>query len=430
MFRTLCIAFHSSIGWGKYQRHLAAKLGATYACLGADMLLPVFLAPLMQRDVALSPPQLQLLKSAWFVGAMIGFFLTGATADTLGRKQVLQLCAVARCLSTLSMGCMPSFGWVVLTRLISSIGASGAFNTLLPLLFEFSPPQHRSSCKRYLSLLWNVGVAYLCIGAWMFRNLNWRWSSLLFLPSIPITLMLFSNVMESPKYLLTRGKFLDAKNVLGAVANYNGVESSIDLDSLNKVIGPTTTTTTTTRLSFLFNYFSLFRPRILRNTCVLILLNFAVTSTYYGITLGDVSRIGICGNVYQQQLFASALEIPGLLFVVPLADSLGRKLTIILVLSTYAVSMVSLATLPEAWRAYRLVSYLLARMSGQAAYALKWIINAEAYPTSCRNAGLSLASIVGQLGGLLGPMLFLRLASPFRWFCALLTATSLVRNMK
>ena len=390
------------------------------------MLLPVFLSAPLRQAQALSSEQEQLLRSSWFLGAMAGFFLTGSAADAIGRRPLLQLCATVRCFSTLSLGLMPSFKLVLVSRLISSIGASGAFNTLLPLLFEFSPPANRSTCKQYLSLLWNVGVTYLCIGAWVLRKLPWRWLSLLFLPSLPITLMLFSDVMESPKYLLSKGKVKESKAVLRQVARFNGVENDLDVDLLSSV-----NRSHSTKLSistFISNYVTLFRPKNIKNTCLLVMLNFAVTSTYYGLTLGDVSKEHIIGNIYQQQILASALEVPGLIFIVPLADSFGRRKTMISILVTYAASMMALAVTPPTHQTLRLVGYLLARMAGQAAYALKWIINAESYPTSCRNAGLSLASIVGQIGGLVGPLLFFRSSSPFRWLCIILIVAAMVSN--
>lgn len=417
-------------GWGTFQKQLAIKLGCTNAIIGADMLLPAFLIPGLLQQWPLAAVQQQLIGSAWFAGAMIGFFLTGALGDRYGRKPLLIWCALARSISTLLLGVVPSFPFILLSRFLSSISAAGAFNSLLPLFFEFAPPINRAGCKRYMGIMWNLGVFWLSSSAWLLRKHHWRYLSLIFLPSLPLTWWLFQDLSESPKYLVSAGKRQEAQQVLRRIASTNGV--ALDESVLDRLVtvppAPALPTASNPLKRLLENYTALFTPALVKNTLVLALLNFVLTLSYYGLTFSGDLRMEASGSLYTRQMAAALFEIPGLLAVTPLADKLGRKASSVSLLLLFAVSLSALQCLPTSLVQWRLAAYLAARLTGQASATLKWIVNAEAYPTSCRNAGLALAALAGQLGGLAVPIVATRSSTPLLVFAQLLAITSAVRS--
>ena len=397
----------SSGGWGNFQRRLAWKLGLNYAFIGADMLLPAFLVPSLASSFSswhLTPLQQQMISSIWFSGALISYFITGAVGDSFGRKPILIFCASIRTVSALLMGFSPTFPVLLLSRFLSSVGAAGSFNTMLPLLFEFTPPANRAKCKQFLALLWNAGVFYMSISAYFLSKRSWRFLSAAFIPSIPLLLWLSQDLKESPKFLQSFGRQEEAQLVLRHVATVNGrfQEAISDISRLKRPIFSSSFKSGV----FSTGYRSIFTPKLFKTTAVIATLNLILTLTYYGLAFGGSSDGLVKGhNVFAEQIAASLFEIPGILLLSPLANTLGRKASMIILLLAFAASCIALGILPSSSSSLRFLAYLCARLSGQAASNLKWILNAEAYPTSCRAAGLSFASIAGQIGGILGPTL-------------------------
>lgn len=404
-------------GWGAYQKRLEIKLGCTYAFLGVDMMLPAFLIPQLVRDWALTPMQIQLVGSVWFFGALIGFFMSGSVSDNHGRKPILLICSTIRLISTMLLSVAPTFHMVLLSRFISSVASAGAFNNLLPLLFEFAPPPDRAGIKRVMGVAWNVGVLYLSIAAWLLQSYTWQqFCSIIFLPAIPATIWLFSNLLESPKYLLSVNKRKQTIRVISRLAKYNGMPTPPSLNFL-----PTQTEESPIPGNVLTSYLRLFSPPYLATSSVITILNFVLTLTYYGVAFSD-SMGG--SNIYSKQIFASLIEIPGLILITPLANVAGRKVASMGLISVFASCLLGLYLSPSP--NIRFIMYLIARMTGQAASNLKWLVNAEAYPTSIRNSGLAFAAIAGQLGGLVGPLFLARRNSPLPAFIALLMITTSV----
>eukprot|EP00418_Pyrodinium_bahamense_P087415 CAMPEP_0179065316 /NCGR_PEP_ID=MMETSP0796-20121207/28396_1 /TAXON_ID=73915 /ORGANISM="Pyrodinium bahamense, Strain pbaha01" /LENGTH=511 /DNA_ID=CAMNT_0020762281 /DNA_START=78 /DNA_END=1613 /DNA_ORIENTATION=+ len=394
-------------GWGRFQTRLAVKVALVYAFVGIDSLFAAFLSPALGAQWNLSLVQQQLLSSLWFIGGLMGFLLSGVVADARGRRAALVLFSLVHRVGDVLTFLSPSFWAVLAARMLTSVGAVGTFNVLYPLVAEYSPPKYRARAKQMLGFAWNAGVLVLVAIAFAVRAWPWQALALAVVPGIFATAWLLRDLPESPRFLWMQGRDADAMRTLQVVARTNGKSpGSARLMSApqRSADGPWVS-----MLHGLFCKEQRFR------TIALLFLNFVCSAAYYGLCFAPV--VGLGSGLYLGQLSATVLEVPALLLTAPLADRLGRRWSLAGLVTTSGLALFMLATgpagsavtgTPLGWTAT-----LLARCTGQSAASLKWVVNAENFPTSARGAGMALAGICGSLGGFIGPLVFATSSAPF-----------------
>mmetsp|Transcript_51671 Transcript_51671/g.102732 ORF Transcript_51671/g.102732 Transcript_51671/m.102732 type:complete len:546 (+) Transcript_51671:41-1678(+) len=400
-------------GWGKFQNRLFATMFLHYACISFDWIMAAFLAPALGAQWGLTLPQQEMIASSWFVGGLIGFLLSGFSADTLGRRPSMLAFGVLHCFGAVFTCAAPSLPLLLAARILTAIGTIGAFNMTYPLLAEFSPPSERAVIKKRMGLNWQCGVVALVVVAYQLRSFPWQALSLALVPACSFgVLWLFRGLPESPRFLLVKGRHAEALESLRVVASSNG--RLYDCEHLRLAApskdgddgkGVSSTIPTSGPMALLAS-------GQLGRTLALLTLNLVASCTYYGLTFAPVASLGT--NLYLCQLTATLLEIPALLLISPLANQLGRRFALISFLGVFACASVALTRIPVSATQLRLAAVLVGRMSGSALNTLKWVAVAENFPTAIRGTGLAVTGIFGMLGASFGPLIFAWAPSPFR----------------
>jgi MFS transporter, DHA1 family, inner membrane transport protein len=104
---------------------MAAMLGmVNLASLGAFL-------PVMSRDLNVSVPVLGQVTTATFLGAACIGILAGPLSDLYGKRRLLVLGLVTLALSAAGTWLAPTFGWLLVARLLSSISGGALAGTTL-----------------------------------------------------------------------------------------------------------------------------------------------------------------------------------------------------------------------------------------------------------------------------------------------------------
>lgn len=110
-----------------------------------------------QGALRLSVPQMALLTSGIFWGALVGTLLWGVISDVLGRRKAIVV-AMAFCggFGLLSAFC-GSFGSLLFLRVLVGVGVGGSVPVAFSYLVRRCPPSprstpHRFSARRLLEL--------------------------------------------------------------------------------------------------------------------------------------------------------------------------------------------------------------------------------------------------------------------------------------
>src|SRR5258708_19454261 len=91
-------------------------------------------APLLKKELTLSPAQMGLLFSAFFWSYSVFQLVAGWLVDRYDVKHVLSAGFLLWCLATASVGWITGFGWLLAARVMLGGGESVAFPAYSPIL--------------------------------------------------------------------------------------------------------------------------------------------------------------------------------------------------------------------------------------------------------------------------------------------------------
>ncbi|KAJ3109398.1 hypothetical protein HDU97_006643 [Phlyctochytrium planicorne] len=230
-----------SIGMGRYQYKLFVLCG--FGWLADNMWLQgISVAiPGMQRTFNVPDAWMGLGTSSAFIGMMIGAGFWGPISDSIGRRPAFTLTLLITVLFGGAAAFASSFQWYCAMLIGMGIGVGGNLPVDGALFLEFVPPTHQSLLT-LLSLFWPVGQLVSSTVAWILiptstcdpslpctnpnvTNRGWR-RLLLCLALITLAMLIgrvvLFRMLESPKFLVSRGKLREAVEVLKALEEENG----------------------------------------------------------------------------------------------------------------------------------------------------------------------------------------------------------------
>eukprot|EP01018_Ginkgo_biloba_P004036 Gb_15045 [translate_table: standard] len=180
-----------------------------------------------------SPTLEGLIVAMSLIGATIITTFSGSVSDWVGRRPMLIISACLYSVSSLVMLWSPNVYILLLARLLDGFGI-GLSITLVPIyISETAPseirgrlntlPQFSGSGGMFLSYCMVFGMSFM-------DNPNWRLMlAVLFIPSIFFLVLTIFFLPESPRWLVSKGRMLQAKQVLQELRNRDDVSGEMAL---------------------------------------------------------------------------------------------------------------------------------------------------------------------------------------------------------
>src|SRR5437016_1894512 len=103
-----------------------------------------FLAPLLAKDLALSPTDIGKIFGVGYVGAIVGAIAVGSLADWIGRKPMLVASLVLASVATMACANATSLGILTILRFLAGLALGGALPALISLTAEHAEPERRN----------------------------------------------------------------------------------------------------------------------------------------------------------------------------------------------------------------------------------------------------------------------------------------------
>ncbi len=184
---------------------------------GYDTFNPAYVIHYVAQPWGLAPGQAGLLVSSGLVGFLFGAIGHGIVADRLGRKSTLLAGLWIVNVFTLLTALFATDFWSFCTlRFITGLG----LGVLLPLgttyINELAP--HRVSNRFSLwgvTLGWSLGGVFASlVGVFLTPQYGWQILYYLGALSIPLTFVVHAVLPESPKFLATRGRVAELRELL------------------------------------------------------------------------------------------------------------------------------------------------------------------------------------------------------------------------
>lgn len=159
-----------------------------------------------------------LIVAMSLIGATLITTCSGAMADWLGRRPVLIISSVLYFLSGIVMLWAPNVYILLLARLLDGFGIGLAL-TLVPLyISETAPPEIRGSLNTLPQFTGSGGMflSYCMVfGMSLTKSPSWRLMlGVLSIPSLVYFALTVFFLPESPRWLVSKGRMLEAKHVL------------------------------------------------------------------------------------------------------------------------------------------------------------------------------------------------------------------------
>ncbi|KAF0905928.1 hypothetical protein E2562_008953 [Oryza meyeriana var. granulata] len=330
----------------------------------------------------------------------------------------------------------PNYGSLLALRCVVGLGL-GAGHVLSTWFIEFVPAAKRGTWMVVFHFSWTVGTILEVLLAWaVMPVLGWRW--LLALSSAPcfVLLVFFPLTPESPRYLCSVGRTMDATVILEKIARMNssslppgiltyGPKKKADkrLDNSETALLITEEGNSGIDENSSSKPTGINAPRefwshdLIRSTFLLWFIYLANYFAYYGIILltSELSNhqswctsVGTNFmqskdvNLYRDLLVTSLAEFPGLVLAALMVDRIGRKVSLVIMLLMCCVFLAPLAVHLGQGSVTTLL--FCARTCIMGSFAVLYVYTPEIYPASSRNTGVGITSSLGRIGSIISPL--------------------------
>jgi putative MFS transporter len=406
------------IGFGYFQWRAVLLGGGIWAADGAELLLIGSITSALSADWHLSGTQRGMVVTLVFVGVLVGNALSGVVGDKYGRR--LPILVSYACIFVFSL--LSALSWDVWSLGFCRIFVGVAFGLGQPawntMGTEISPCDSRVVVNGVSQLLFVLGEMYSAGLVWsedpQLQDLNWRRLLILgAIPSLIFGILSYFFLIESPKYLASSGRTLEARAALEVIRSTNGAPAEVSLDF------DETPANSSQGKGFLYQMGVVWGSRMWFTTSVVCYSTFTLNFIYYG---GIYSFPQVLPSLHLRMspganLFLGAFfEIPGFLLGLWIASRTTRKITleIYLVLSFLSIGLflygagmsASLEDTGEthAWAIQ--AGFLGIKAFVNVGFIVVYLYASEVYPTVARTTGTAACLATGRLGAMACPLVY------------------------
>lgn len=382
---------------GRFHYRLLLLMGSGIAFEALDTGLIAFVLAKMIGAWNLTPVQIGYIGSAGLVGMAIGAIVSGTLADRIGRKKIFVATLVMYTIGTGLCGLSWNYESLLAFRFLVGAGVGGQPPVANALMSEYAPIKHRGKMLVMQNSGWAFGWLLAALLAY-FVIPQYGWQLAFYLGALPalVVIYVWRILPESAMYLVSKGRYLEAHNLVSKIEQELGVPVSEEPLAADMPKSETKQ----------FGFFDLWTPQYIQRTICLWILWFGMVYCYYGIFTWLPSLLVKSGHTlirsFEFLLYMTLAQLPGYLTAAYLVDKIGRKATmgsllVVCALSAYMFGNAQSANEIVLWGC-------IMSFCNLGAWGITHAYSAEQYPTHARATGVGWAAACGRTGGIIAPI--------------------------
>uniref|UniRef100_A0A8C9Z5C7 Solute carrier family 22 member 13a n=1 Tax=Sander lucioperca TaxID=283035 RepID=A0A8C9Z5C7_SANLU len=343
---------------------------------------------------------LEVAQTMLMAGILVGCLLFGPFAESFGRKRAAQIPVIVMLIFTVTTGLSPNFYLYLASQFIMGIGYGAT---------EWIGVSKRSWGSCVTQVFGAVGQCVLAGVIYFIRD--WRLAQLITAAPLAVVAVYIWFIPESARWLLSKGRTEEAKQLITKVAAIN--KRTVPESLLDKIVEKETEKKG--------GIIILLQSSLLRKYFFTIILAwFSLNVTYYCLSF-NVGNFGL--DIFLTQLMFGLTELPAHILCIWLLEALGRKVSLMSTLLIGGFLCMLILAVPQG----NAVAVTTLATSGR--FFMNWagsICNVyvqELFPTSFRQTASGLGSIASRAGGLLSPLL--NMLAVYHWSIPTIVFSSL-----
>ncbi|XP_066300352.1 organic cation transporter protein-like [Branchiostoma lanceolatum] len=340
----------------------------------------------------------QFAQSMYMVGVLIGAVGFGQLSDMIGRKKTLFIGLFLQLGFGVAVAFSPNYTFFVVFRALVGATTSAVFLPGFVIGTELVAPSLRTWAGTLIQIFFAIGYMLMALLAYFIRD----WRTLQLVISLPNAVFIFAYplIVESPRWLLSKGRDEEVAAIMRRAAKVNGVTLP------DEVFTTKTIEDNEPKDARTHTIIDLVRTPNMAKKSLLIFFNWLViTLVYYGLSL-NTSNLG--GDDYLNFFIGGVVEIPAYISSIYVVDTFGRRKTHAAYMMIGAVGcmicpFLTAPFLPERLNPLSITLAMIGKFGLTAGFNIIYLWTAELYPTMIRNVGVGASSMFARVGGIISP---------------------------
>ena len=314
------------VGFGPFQVMALFLAGFTYFAYGVDASIFIYIGEDVRAHWNLTDTTYAAMPASTAVPNVVGAFLFSYLTDRFGRVWPYAICLIWIGLFSIASAFANSFPLLVVLRCGASLGIGAIAGLTYPTIIEFLPVQNRAKASIMNGVIGISGLCVSCGLAWVllprYPDAGWRYYIVAAgAPSIIVGFFRLAFYVESPRYLIARGKKDKAWNVFQIIARFNrkDINSFSSKENFCRDFSLNESCEHTKKVKnrfILLQLLEIFRVRYLRRTIPLSFMIMAQSIGYFTSQLFLVDFLKKIGtSPYFSILSLTLAQIPGFLLM-------------------------------------------------------------------------------------------------------------------
>ncbi|XP_054452033.1 solute carrier family 22 member 13-like [Anoplopoma fimbria] len=333
----------------------------------------------------------EVIQAMFMAGILVGSVIFGPFAESFGRKRATQTTAVILLIFTITTALSPNVYVYLTSMFMVGIGAGGYRINSIILATEWIGPSKRSWGACVAQLFGAVGQCVLAGMIYFIRD--WRLAQLITAAPLAVVVVYIWFIPESARWLLSRGRTEEAKQLIVKAAAIN--KRTVPDSLLNNIAGKDVEKKGGIQVIF--------------RSPVMTKYFFIITLAWFSLSLSifclyfNMESLGF--SIFLTQLLFGAIEIPAHILCMWLMEVIGRKILFVATVLTGGLSCILVLAVPQGYNIAVTSLAVAARFFLISGATICNVFVQELFPTSVRQTATALGAIAGRLGGLLAPLL-------------------------